>query len=152
MRARLYLLVHTAPGLPSGSPYFFSDVALRPQRPYGLFGTGAHVVHLTDGSHSSWALLSLRVQCCCTSTEIVWTIRDGEPRTSTSTFSQLLRSALPASLLLFSVALRPEKPYGLLRTGSPRRLPRLSHSSCALKLQFIVRSILLYVDRDRTDY
>ena len=29
----------------------------------------------------------------------------------------------------FSVALRPQRPYGLLGTGSPGRPPRLSHSS-----------------------
>ena len=32
----------------------------------------------------------------------------------------------------FSVALRPQRPYGLLGTGSPGRSPRLSHSSRAL--------------------
>ena len=29
----------------------------------------------------------------------------------------------------FNVALRPQRPYGLLWTGSPGRPPRLSHSS-----------------------
>ena len=43
------------------------------------------------------ALVSLRtlhhsVQCCFTSTEAVGIVRDGEPSTSTSTFSQLLSS------------------------------------------------------------
>ena len=32
------------------------------------------------------------VQCCFTSTEIVRTIRDGEPGTATSTFTQFLSS------------------------------------------------------------
>ena len=32
------------------------------------------------------------VQCCFTATETVLTVRDGEPRTSTSTFTQLLSS------------------------------------------------------------
>ena len=32
------------------------------------------------------------VQCCFTSTETIRTIRDGEPRTATSTFTQLLTS------------------------------------------------------------
>ena len=32
------------------------------------------------------------VQCCFTSTETIRTIRDGEPRTATSTFTQLLSS------------------------------------------------------------
>ena len=34
----------------------------------------------------------VQVQCCFTSTETVRTIRDGEPRTSTSTFTQRLSS------------------------------------------------------------
>ena len=34
----------------------------------------------------------LRLQCCFTSTETVRTIKDGEPRTATSTFTQLLNS------------------------------------------------------------
>ena len=37
------------------------------------------------------------VQCCFTSTETVLTVRDREPRTSTSTFTQLLTSGLPCS-------------------------------------------------------
>ena len=41
-------------------------------------------------SHSSWPLCCPLVQCCFTSTETVRTVRDGEPRTSTSTFTQLL--------------------------------------------------------------
>ena len=45
------------------------------------------------------------VQCCRTSTETVRTIRDGEPRTSTSTFTQLLSSARHA-YFEFNVALR----------------------------------------------
>ena len=32
------------------------------------------------------------IQCCFTSTETTGTVRDGEPRTSTSTFTQRLRS------------------------------------------------------------
>ena len=49
-------------------------------------------------SHSSeWLWL---VQCCCTSSETVRTIRDGEPRTSTSTFTQLWVT-LASSVLLY---------------------------------------------------
>ena len=47
------------------------SVALRPQRPYRLLWTGSFF------------------QCCFTSTETVRNIRDGEPRTATSTFAQL---------------------------------------------------------------
>ena len=37
-------------------------------------------------------IIIVQVQCCFTSTETVPTIRDGEPRTATSTFTQLLNS------------------------------------------------------------
>ena len=60
--------------------------------------------------------------------------RDWGPRTSTSTFTQLLSSALPTSpFFFFTVALRPLRPYRLLGTGSPGRLSRLSHSCWALR-------------------
>ena len=56
-------------------------------------------------------MLQVRVQCCFTSTETVRTIRDGEPRTSTSTFTQLLNSDTTASraslFFFFKYALRP---------------------------------------------
>ena len=42
-------------------------------------------------------------------------------------------SAVPYTCL-FSVALHSHRPYGLLRTGSPGRPPRLSHRSWALRL------------------
>ena len=38
------------------------------------------------------AFTSTYVQCCFTSTETIRLIRDGEPRTATSTFTQLLSS------------------------------------------------------------
>ena len=34
------------------------------------------------------------VQCCFTCTETTGTVRDGEPRTATSTFTQLLSSVV----------------------------------------------------------
>ena len=41
-------------------------------------------------------------QCCCTSTETTRLIRDGEPRTATSTFTHVLSSdSLSAELILF---------------------------------------------------
>ena len=46
------------------------------------------------------------VQCCFMSAETVWTIRDTEPRTVTSTFTQLLSS----ETVNFNVALRPQRP------------------------------------------
>ena len=39
----------------------------------------------------------VQVQCCFTSTETIRTIRDGEPRSATSTFTQLLSSDPPQS-------------------------------------------------------
>ena len=62
--------------------------------------------------HSSWALSvspCAAVQCCFTSTETIRTIRDGEPRTATSTFTQLLNTEC-FTLFMFKVASRPQKP------------------------------------------
>ena len=93
-----------------------------------------------------------RLQCCFTSTE---TIREGDHRSPTSSFTQLQGSVLPLqccftfteiirkgdhrSLILshssralssnFSVDLRPQKPLGKGTTG---HLPLLSHSSRVL--------------------
>ena len=74
-------------------------VALRPQKPFGLLATGS------PGwpprlSHSSWPLTGL-VQFYSTSTETARTISDGKPRTATSTFTQLLTSDRPCSMLLY---------------------------------------------------
>ena len=65
------------------------------------------------------------VQCCFTSAETVRTVWDREPRTSTSFFTQLLNSRLRQ----FNAALRPQRPSGLLGTGSPGHPPDFSHSS-----------------------
>ena len=79
------------------------SVALRPQRPHGLSGTGSPARTATSTFTqllsserafqccftSAETIRTAPVQCCFTSTE---TIRDGEPRTSTSTFTQLLSS------------------------------------------------------------
>ena len=46
----------------------------------------------------------LQIQCCFTSTETVWAIRDGEPRTATPTFTQLLSSELCYSYLTAHIA------------------------------------------------
>jgi len=69
------------------------NVALRPQKPYRLLyqGRGAqdgHLdVHTAPDLWDGWRY----VQCC---TETVRIIRDGNPRTSTSTFTQLLSSEM----------------------------------------------------------
>ena len=85
-----HLDFHTAPELWSFS------VALRPQKPSGLLGTGS-----PGGpprlSHSSWAL---KFQSRFTSTETIRLIGDGKPRRATSTFSQVLSS--DSSRFLFS--------------------------------------------------
>ena len=63
----------------------------------------------------------------------------------TATFTQLITSVdcLPSSSCL-NVAIRPQRPYGLLGTGSPGHPPRLSHSSSAmLTLSFRPYHILL---------
>ena len=57
------------------------------------------------------------LQCCFTSTETTSRIRDGEPRTATSTVTQ------PPGRFTST------DTVGLLGAGSPGRPPRLSHSS-----------------------
>ena len=79
---------------------------------------------------------------CSTSTETVRIIRNGEPRTSTSTFTQLLSSG---NGLFTSVSLyvhRDDKDYSV-GTGSPGRPPRLSHSTvqCCLTSTETMRTI-----------
>ena len=73
---------------------------------------------IRDGQPRTATSTFTHVQCCFIFTETIRTIRDGEPRTVTSTFTQFK----------FSVVSRPQKPYGLLGTGSPGRPPRLSHN------------------------
>ena len=46
------------------------------------------------------------------------------------------------SVLVFSVASRPQRPYGLLGTDSPGRPPRLWHSSWTLPAERAVFSML----------
>ena len=55
-----------------------------------------------------------------------YSIRDETPRTATSTFTQLLSSETLKKKFDFDVALRPQRPYGLLGMGSPGRPPPLS--------------------------
>ena len=83
--ARPPRLSHSSQAL--GSWFFVFSAALRPQRPYGLVTDPGRPPRL---SHRSWALTEKPfVQCCFTSTETVWTLT-GEPRASTSSFTQLL--------------------------------------------------------------
>ena len=76
-----------------------------------------------------------RVQCCFTSIETMWTVRDREPRTTTSTFTQLLRS-------VFQCRFTSTQTVRTIR--DPRRSPRLSHSSCALFFNVALRPQRLY--------
>ena len=78
-------------------------------------------------------ICSLLLQCSFMSAETVWTVRDGEPRTSTSTFAQLLSS----EDLSLNVSLRPQRPYGLLGAGSPgcpRRLRTVPETTGCISL------------------
>ena len=93
----------TLQALPTGACHHsWFSVALRPQRPYGLLVTGSPG-RLPRLSHSSWAPTYLKVRCCFPPTETTRTFTDGEPRTATSTFTQLLSSDLPPSSMLLSV-------------------------------------------------
>ena len=102
---------------------------------HALCGFRGGVKKLQNHRHVSDLLLTYRmsyvqVQCCFTFTETIRTIRDGEPRTATWTFTQLLFSdPVPEQ---FNAALRPQRPYRRLGTGSPGRPPPLSHSSLTL--------------------
>ena len=90
------------------------------QRSHGLLGAAGEPRTATPTfTQFLSSALRIQVQCCFTCTETIRTIRDGEPSTSTSTFTQLLSCEFE-----FSVASRPQGPYGL--SGRP---PRPSHSS-----------------------
>ena len=84
--------------------------------------------------------------------ETVRTIRDGAGRGGAGRGAQdgHLDFDTTPELSNFNVALCPQRPQGLLGTGtrSPARPPRLSHSSCRSS----VTSMLLYVRRDHKDY
>ena len=54
------------------------------------------------------------VQCCFTSTETIRTIRDGEPRTATSTFTQLLSSEIVQCCFTSTETIKT------IRDGEPR--------------------------------
>ena len=62
-----------------------------------------------------------RLQCCFTSTE---TIREGDHRSLTSSFTQLLGSILPLECCFTST-----ETVGTIRDWSPGHLPLLSHNS-----------------------
>ena len=91
-----HLDFHTAPQLCRD----FKCNIVFPQKPWRLLGTG-NPGRPPRLSHSSSALSRLQMQYCFTSTETMETIRDGEPRTATSTFTQLLSSVETSNAILF---------------------------------------------------
>ena len=107
-------LSHSSCALPSTSSFQF-NVASRPQRPQWLSGTGSPG-RPPRLSHSSWALSWWLIECCFTSIETVDLFGTGSsgrpPRLSHSSW------ALDVSTK-FSIALRPHKPSGTIRAGSP---------------------------------
>ena len=84
-------------------------------------------------------------QSCFTSADTIRLIRDGEPRTATSTFTQLLSSERQ----WFNVTLHPQIPSGLLGMGSQGLPPQLSHSSWAPSVS---GSLLLNSHRNHKNY
>ena len=107
------------------------------------------LIQLGRADLSPLILARRKVQCCFTSTETLRTIREGELRTATSTFTQLLSSA-------------PEKPFvqccftctetvrairdGELRTTTST-FTQLQSSVCVTS-----SSVLLYVHRNHKAY
>ena len=71
-------------------------------------------------------------KCCfkygSKSTETVWTVRDREPSTSTSTFTQLLRSGIRWVQCCFTFT----ETVRNVKDGAAQDIHRLSHSSWAL--------------------
>ena len=79
---------HTAPQLSMSS---LVECCFTFTETVGLLGTGAQDVHLHFHTAPELSMSSL-VECCFTVHRNCRLIRDGEPRTSASTFTQLLSS------------------------------------------------------------
>ena len=66
----------------------------------------------------------VQVQCCFTSTETTRTVSDGEPRTATSTFTQLLSSVASRfsgrPVIVVLRAVDPNSPLYKAHTGTLR--------------------------------
>ena len=80
------------------------------------------------------------VQCCFTSTEDVRTVRDGEPRTSTSTLTQLLNSDTPREFKLNVAYVHRDRRYYWVRgpRASTSTLTQLLSSDTPRMLKFNV--------------
>ena len=76
-------------------------------------------------SNCSWVTLSLYqrcsvLYCCFTSTETVRTIRNGEPRTATLTFTELLSSDVSTVSVRVQCCLTSTETVRTIRDGEPR--------------------------------
>ena len=92
---------------------FKFNVALRPQRPQGLFGTTTPTfTHLLSSD------VIVQVQCCFMSTETAGTISDGEP---TSTFTQLLNSDMIVQVQCCFTSTETIRAITSIRDGEPRK-------------------------------
>ena len=87
----------TATFVTSDPAVFLFNVASRPQRPYGPLGTGSPGRPPRLSRRSCPQFFSFFFSF--TSTETIQTIRDGEPRTSTATFTQILPPVLQCFFL-----------------------------------------------------
>ena len=126
-------------------------VALRPQRPYGLLGTGSpgrppplshsgtvvqNCLLLPSSSFTHVALRPLKPSGILGNDHLDFhTAPELLYRTAFFFFHvdlRPLKSSVAHCECKFSVALRPQKLQNILGTGSPEQPPRLSHRSWAL--------------------
>ena len=102
-------------------------------------------VDLSQPYHSASSSSSSASSMLFTSKETVRTIRDEEPRTATSTFTQLLSSATLSVQCYFTST----ETVRTIRDGEHRT----ATSTFTQHLSSVVHcSMLLYVHRDRTEY
>ena len=107
----------------------------------------------SEGNEFARSFVRPFVRCCCTSTETVRTvIRDGCPRTATSTFTQLLSSVrvlcpelCSSSMLLFTAT---KTVWTIIRDGCPRT----ATSTFTQLLSSVRVQCCFYGHRDRTGY
>ena len=79
--------------IPLRQTIYNANSILPPKNNTGGGGGGGVMIQAAEGVGGGGGRGGgIQVQCCFTSTETIRTIRDGEPRTATSTFTQLLSS------------------------------------------------------------
>ena len=119
---------------------------------YWAIFTAQWCLFTDHASRSSGAVRKSRwpsfvVQYCFTSTETVRTIRDGEPRTATSTSTQLLRSM--RGFTEVTSCFTSTETVWTVRDGEPR-------TSTSTFTQLLSSNeeglVVLYVHRDRTEH